>query len=961
MKLSYIESIIDDVDPYFLIKDMGISIDEIESLNKTNNNTHLYSCKIKDNQIRILPFGYINLSAFNGNNESPSFYTGTAIDLLAYYFYDNVSDINDAYSKAFKLFFKHYGEILKTKLLHEPIYIEKLIKNNFIKRHNLINFIITNLKNTTYNADTRMWMQRNGIQTIAGFGFQLHNVQLYKLLKFISDPELLEFDPNNIEYDPENYKVYESSEFATFINQFLFNHTSQHWIIIPYFSDFHNLSFLKIIDPKENSVYTIHLRKSKIAYAGLFALPPIIDFDQDTIRLLESLNDTLIMQNYMHASILNRSKYYLAVSIDDSAEFFKSNFSTLHKPLFLNTKNSSLHTIKALYDNLLNKNNSDNASNLYICDFDNFKENNFVYTYHAFLENQIKLLMKKSSVSHPNSVSPELNYFFNIFDVSTLPFKKQLLNWMKINNFSSILHKLNSITNESIAFKNFTISITNNGYICNFKDKPQDTNLLTNFILKIDQSIIFQNLDDILYIGRLIMGDTFECSVFFNKKELNKKGAIENIALRAYSKNKDALFVTDKFETSDNPMPVVFDSNYEKHLITVLKHDITKASCKYGSVHIGWDKLNATFTALYWQANALQFNMKSQYIYDLNSISATATDKDIQNVYSNLAPSYSTYSSDTKFLNSEIRDIICVILAYLYRIYLGYPVRYFTIHDSAKARNLIKFIFLALGQIKFLEIPTNTRILNSNKYFNIIKEYPFYARCNDDAIALKYCDNIPCVLFIKDINREIDLYMINYELTATAYKQVTKFTLDTFNRFFKWIFNIKIEEFNIDKQECESNTQLIEEGKRIFKYLWWKDVISECDKSCNIDSILKLFINSLELNDVYRFIYFYPEKNCYVLRRSSMSSDILSIATTVVKCWRENGYAKNDPSHVYYTYLDKEKFDSLIKELTTKDFKQIDTTKFNIFVSEDMVVSKNWIGKPERSLTREKFNDIYNT
>lgn len=974
MKINFIESIIDAVNPYFLIKDMGITINEIKPLHVDSNNQdaakrnaqegNLYTCNIKQNKIRILPFGYINLSAFDSSRNNNSFIAGTAVDLLAFYFQDNNISTLDAYTKAFKLFFKHYGNELKSKLLHEPVYIEKLVKHNFVRRHNILNFIFSKLSNNETSSDRlcKLWMDKHNIKNLKGYAYCDSSINIYKFLKYCMEPALIDLDLNSIEYNAENYKVYDSSSFGTFINQMLFKDGTTHWIIIPYFSDYHILNAIKFINPISDQYYIVYINNCKLSYAGIYALSPLIDYNTSTIRVIEDLHQGIILQNYNFENILNRNQsYYLIVDTSPGEKTIKSNLCNFHKILFLNQKNSSFQTIKIIYDSLINKDLSESASDLYICDYENYKEDKYVYTYNAFIEKKIKSLIKHSAEYYSDGLSPDLTYFLNIFDINTLSFKKQLFKWLKTNNYINILNRFNSNINYTIAFNKFTISTTNNGYICNYKDKPNETNLLTNFIFKIDQNIIFKNSDEIMHIGRMIMGEGKEYPIIFYKKDLKGKDAIENIALKAYSANENPLFLSnDSYEDNNSVMPVVFDENYNKYLYSVIKHDITSAPCKYGNINVGWDKLNGSYTSLAWQATSLQFNIKSQYIYTLTSRSPEhAACKEIQYAYSNLIPSYSLYSNSMDFLNSGVRDILCVILAYMYRTFLGYPTKIFYIADTVKSRNLIKFIFLALGQIKPIEIPTNTRFLKKNTFFKNLNNYPVYARTSDEDIVKTYLTNYPCILFIKNYHKYDDIYIANQDLTITEYKQSTKFALDTFNRFFKWMFNVNIEEFTLETQECKDNDQLIKEGLIIFKFLWWNDVLKQCKKNFTPDAAFKNLINNMTLNEVYRYIYFAAEKNCYVLRRSTMPVEHSANATIVSRLWVSTKNASYDKEHNYYVYLNKNKVDSLLKDILTKDAQIVNTNEFKIFVSSDMVVDKTWIGQPERAMSKEKFHRIY--
>ena len=147
MRIKTLENIIDSVDPYFILKDLGFSIgqkpakqiidyklrncsannygdtgaEEADLILKESTLEDLpvdsadameaYYAKINGNLLRVLPFGYLNIDTlFQLSNtqeflpleklEDRMFVAGTSIDMLAYY-------MRGDYTKAFKIFFKY--------------------------------------------------------------------------------------------------------------------------------------------------------------------------------------------------------------------------------------------------------------------------------------------------------------------------------------------------------------------------------------------------------------------------------------------------------------------------------------------------------------------------------------------------------------------------------------------------------------------------------------------------------------------------------------------------------------------------------------------------------------------------------------------------------------------------------------------------------------------------------------
>ena len=217
VKLKQIENIIDSVDPYHLVKDMGFKLISTEG-----EENDLYTLRLLDRSIRVMPNGYLNLDLFS-NPQTQAFAAGTAIDLLAFYMRNN-------YEKAFKLFFTYYMPVLKTKLVHEPEYIARLVKATFIKRKNVLNFIISKLLTDQPGGlpQCGAWKSKYGIDNLKGFAYCDTSAGIFSALNFLVDNRSLEYDEAvTFEHaDP-------SHPFSDFINNHLFKE-SKEWVVVPY-------------------------------------------------------------------------------------------------------------------------------------------------------------------------------------------------------------------------------------------------------------------------------------------------------------------------------------------------------------------------------------------------------------------------------------------------------------------------------------------------------------------------------------------------------------------------------------------------------------------------------------------------------------------------------------------------------------------------------------------------------
>lgn len=994
MRIKYIESIIDSIDPYFLSKDLGITliddstIEELDNADrrtisssqkekivklkqlfnadKTNDvSNDFICCEVNGQIIRVLPYGYLNTSVFSGNFVPGQFIAGSCIDFLAF-------TLNNDYDAAFKLFFRHYSTKLRSQLAQDPSFIEKLVKGSYIRRNTILKTIVTKLfLNNNYQEGTvrcRNWAQKQNIEDISGYGYFDTSKNIYNMLIYFDKQTELDF---YADFCQNGKKVDQSNPYSDFINNHLFKEGSE-WIVVPYFSDFHIVSALKFINPKDNSFYFLPLSESKLSYAGLYRLTPNLNFIANKIRLTESDSTALILGGYARQMLNHDSLFYLSVAYDKSGMAEKTNLCTMAKPIFLYEKHSNLPLIKAIYDSLLNK--SAMQSDLFVCRFSDLREDSSVYTFEAFLESQFKELVDKTcKLPNGNTIlSKELSYFISGCDFNNRLFKKHVLKWLLDNELIGIYEQLVQLNEESFEFKNWIIKPTINGYIASNKSDSTHTNdvAITNFIIKVDQNIIFQDIDDILHRGRLLMGNNIELPITFYKKEIHKGracDAIEKIALKGFAHVMPAG-VDMEFDDSSFVMPTIFDSKYTNALMALLKKEITTAPCKYGSLQPGWDKSNGIFNATSWQATSLRSVAKAQYIYSLTAPvvgAGGALTRDIQNCFTNLPIDRVSYQADLSFLNKNIKDIIGALLASLYRTYLGYGVQPIVILDSVNARNLIKFIFSTLGQIKPLELPANPRLLKNNgvTLLETLNRYPIYARCDHNPqVILSSIQDYPLFLFVKENeienckvalnNQDFSPYTIDTNLNADTYKQVASFAQDTLLRFFKWLFKVSVQEFELSAQETANQDLLIEEGNLLFNYLWWEDVISECDKTITPEAALKGLFSVMTNSEIKQHINYYPEQECYVIKRLWLKDEARKAAIVAYRALKQNGKAWRLNNEQYYMYVDKDFFEACAKDVMNKSMKPVQVT--NIFVSPELAITQTRYHTPKRSITKHE-------
>lgn len=912
MKLKVIESIIDSVDPYQIIKDSGFSV-----VNKTPSFTSeefsYFSTMLNNNELRIFNASILNIDLFK-NPTQQSFYAGSGLDFLAHH-------LENSYDKALDVFFKLFGQELKTKLIHAPSFIKGIIKNTFIKRHAILNETVRNLFSDFSDPKKivcKSWLNKHNIdhENMKGFLFAADKDYLKKYLLFIYSDK------------------YQSTDAIEELDLFNFNPTtlcstfkisdSDAWIVIPYFSNFHKLSFLKIINPTTNEVHFFYIDDTKLAYAGLYSLPRFINTNSK-IRLVEDTSTAAILISNSK-KLLNTNINYLSVDVNRNG--ISNPSIILGKPLFLKTERSDFNKIKLINDIL---------PNFFICEFINFTESEVAYTWESFVEKEFKNLLTKEP-----SLTPTVKAFMSIVDINSLKLKKSLMTWLKQKNIKDVYDRLNNNGETLVQFKKYNISVTNNGYIVTDK-KDNSSSIISNFIIKINTAVLFSQHDDMLLKGQLIMGENeYPLSCF--KSELIKRNAVENIAIRAFASysTTDALFTTQTDSLTDKSLPTVIDKQYNNALATIVNMDTAKAICVQGHTNIGWNKTQNTFASPVWIANSMNFNVKKQYFF-----SKTSADS----VFEQLLPDMCEYKNNLNFLNKNVKDVISLILIYLYRTYYNYSVKPAYVLDSKYSRNMLKFIFAALGQMRVLEFDPNDRLMRKNKQLINLNNYPLLMRSNKVGEVIKL-NNYPYILFVtaSDIiehKLEDNTFSIDIELKREEYPKLLKFTVDTMERFFKWMFNLKTETFDC-AHDVKSLEQLLAEGNTIFDSIWWDEVKAACNKCVDHVTQLTKFMSMLTLKDVKRLFAYAPLLDAYILKRQLISDPLqrseISVAFYAMK--REN--VARHIEDTSYMVIDKSFLEYVAKSIITKDMKTVEVNKLPVYVPGSEIVIDKMQGLSKR-------------
>lgn len=296
------------------------------------------------------------------------------------------------------------------------------------------------------------------------------------------------------------------------------------------------------------------------------------------------------------------------------------------------------------------------------------------------------------------------------------------------------------------------------------------------------------NCDDIFYKGNLIThGQKYEITL--SKSEIAQPAKIELAAQRAFKNCYSSGILPYN-------LPTITDNTLGKSLPQLIKTSANETQPVVGIDLIGWD-------------------LKSEkFITPLNEISVLTTERTIGKMH----PYYDTFhnfsnkpfSGQDEFYCFDALNILSIVLAQLQRAYFGLSNHSIKVKSSANSKNLLKFIFRALGQISPIHINSNSR-KNTSYEFKGLNNYPFYGMCENaeklDAI------NLPGFILTSSGIPITDGY------TKEQYYGITNFVSNILEEYIKYTLDTEGCSFEFEASPDKYYEDLNSIGKQIIQKL----------------------------------------------------------------------------------------------------------------------------------------------
>jgi len=537
---------------------------------------------------------------------------------------------------------------------------------------------------------------------------------------------------------------------------------NEEFSISPYFANHYTIGFLNIYRYTNGKVTQVKLYDAKFNYFGLLQC----NLHTEKVKLYDAVPDTLedISINKNEMKKINA----LCVKRSNGVNhlYKPAHCVYMYKP---DTEISDLNRIKAC------------GKKFYVSPHEKSSYNRIETTWNDFVFEKFKQLVEKDS-----RVTQDLMHFLDSITLNKTLLKR-FEKYLKEKGLTSLLGLVNESINVSkvVKFSAYDVISSAYGYSAQRK-KDYDPVPFTNFIVDIEETLAFMHCDDVYYTGSVITSGK-KYPITLGKKDCSKPDSIEIASQRAFKKVHNSGLLP-------YPLPIITDSTYAKCLPQLLRSSANETRPVIGIDVLGWDKTNDVF-------------ITPSYEIGVNTIERTQ---------GTMHPQYEAYKNytqklfrktDDEFYNDDVITILCIIISQLVRSYAGVESKAVKIKNDTHSRNLLRFIYRALGQKEYISINSNIR-KNTDYSIEGLSNYPLYALCeNIEKVELL---NIPAVVLTSSgLN-------VEKKLTEQEYKRITTFSKNVLTEVVKYILDTEALECEYSAGVFDYDV-IIQEGLQVLK------------------------------------------------------------------------------------------------------------------------------------------------
>lgn len=449
-------------------------------------------------------------------------------------------------------------------------------------------------------------------------------------------------------------------------------------IILPYFSDYHTVSHIIVLDSPSGVPEKLPVIPHRISYFGLLQRHPVLGYTKLAFSYAEAAK---LNTQYARMAPENVCLHVLFDAKSEGISFTPK----IADYVVTNGRNDNIRAISILSRNIptlnVDENKVGSAYNKRICTAEDYLVDVVVDNVKAGLPSKDILDIIDLSASGRQALLEKLHNH-RLFEPASV-----------IRDYFKTL----PIYQDDKG----TLSCTPTGYVLRKKNNDPSPTFVTNFTITLEQNVVFSETTDIYHAGNIVFNGN-EYPIIIKQEETEKPNDIEKAARRA----------TLGMEFDDiNTLPTIKDRTGAKYIVAYMRECVAALPRTEGVPMLGWSARRTSFYAPHFISDIKGTRVGRKYFHPNVQVLN-------QYILDTLCVSRMYYG-----LPMQLVSIINQCAAFVARSYLGMPVRPIAVFNNTQARRMVCEIFKGLNQNSVVQLNQNIR---GEEYVGN-RGYPYYA------------------------------------------------------------------------------------------------------------------------------------------------------------------------------------------------------------------------------------------
>lgn len=435
-------------------------------------------------------------------------------------------------------------------------------------------------------------------------------------------------------------------------------------IVLPYFADYHTVSHLLVLNTPASRPEKIAVNPHRTSFFGLLQRHP-------------NAKSTKLAYTYADAAKLNTQygrmspeNICLHMLLDATANGTSFSLSNAEYVITEDT-NDDFRAVAIIQKYIPSLKVNSRQTSIY-------KDETSIPSYKFIIDCLITNLRKGINIS-------------SLLEMAGLTpgNKQELLNRLHQERFFDAADEVRNFFKTLPIYTDDKITLFSNpfGYTMKKNSKDACTTYVSNFILELEQNVVFAESTDIFHAGSIIFdGNTYP--VMLKQEELDRPVDLEKAVRRATLGSPGE---------GENNLPTIKERGAAKYLTNYLRDNISSLPRTEGLPILGWSPRRTSFYTPYFIADRKGARVGKKYFHPTNQclINFTTDITDVSQLYTDLP--------------EELVHIINQAATFITRSFLSMPIRPITLYNNTEARTLLSGLFVGLGQTSVSQLNHNIR------------------------------------------------------------------------------------------------------------------------------------------------------------------------------------------------------------------------------------------------------------